>query len=66
MLCSTSSLLEAHRNTSAAAEGVIFMAAERILRPHRGFLQHQICGLHAIQLGILNLFTMAFVGFCII
>jgi hypothetical protein len=58
---STSSLLEAHRNTSA--KGVIFMAAERILRRRHGFLQLQICGLHAIQLGNLNLFIIAFLWF---
>jgi hypothetical protein len=66
MSCSTSSLFEAHRNTSAIAEGVIFMAAKLILRPRFGFLQLQICGLHAVQLGNLNLFIMAFVGFCTI
>jgi hypothetical protein len=63
---STSSLFEARRNTSAATEDVIFMAAKQILRPRFGFLQLQIFGLHAVQLGNLNLFIMAFVGFCTI
>jgi hypothetical protein len=65
MSCSPSSLFEAHRNTTATAEGVIFMAAKQILRPRFGF-QLQICGLHAVQLGNLNFFIMAFVGFCTI
>jgi hypothetical protein len=60
---STNSLLEAHRNTSAAAKSVIFLAAEQILRFHCAFLQLQICGLHTIQLSNLILFVIAFVGF---
>jgi hypothetical protein len=63
---STSSLLEAHHKKSAAAKSIIFLAAEQILRCRRTVLQLQICGLHAIQSGNLNLFIMVFVGFCTI
>ena len=44
------------------AKSIIFLAAEQILRRRHAFLQLQICGLHTIQSGNLNLFIIAFVG----